>query len=229
MPNQNILKLYINQFQFIYQYTTIPDDIVIVDHSYIVHYFRENNQLDISANKVSLFNIPIFENYQNLLIQHANQYLYCEFGIPYNNTLYKLRINKIKNNHDTVGWVIFISNYNEENIFFKLLNRTNFKLGLQQMPTKRLCPDQLTEIQQIICYLILYNLSNEAIAKLMQHLNHDKYKNISKKHIERHLDILKNQLEVHSRVELIDLLITNHYYRHIPEIIIAGLSINHKS
>lgn len=63
----------------------------------------------------------------------------------------------------------------------------------------------------------------------MQHLNNDKYKNITKKHIERHLDILKNKLEVHSKVELIDLLIANHYYRHIPEIIIAGLSNSNKS
>jgi hypothetical protein len=228
MSNKNLLKLYINQFQFIYQYTTVPDDIVIIDHNYIVHYFRENNQLDIKTTKVSLFDISIFDTYKNLLIQHSTQYLYCEFGIPYNNNLYKLRINKIKNNHDTVGWVIFISNYNEENVFFKLLNRTNFKLGLQQTSKKHLSLDQLTEIQQIICYFILYNLSNEVIAKLMQHLNNDKYKNITKKHIERHLDILKNKLEVHSKVELIDLLIANHYYRHIPEIIITGLSVSNK-
>jgi hypothetical protein len=225
MSNQNILKTYIKQFQLIYQYTTIPDDIVIIDNNYYIQYFKENNQFSINNKNVLLFDMPIFKNYKNMIMQNSNQYLYCEFGIPYNNNFYKLRINKIKCNNNTLGWVIFISNYSEENIFFKLLNITNFKLGLQHNPKKHLHPDQLTEIQQIICYLILYNLSNEVIAKLMQHLNIEKYKNISKKHIERHLDILKQKLEVHSKVELIDLLISNHFYRYIPEIVIKNLSI----
>ena len=109
------------------------------------------------------------------------------------------------------------------------MNRTNFSLGLQQFPNKYIDINQLTDIQQIICYLILYNLSNEAITKLIHHLNYGVYKNISKKSIERHLEILKQKFAVHSKVELIDLLIKNHYYRYIPKIIVDGLANNNST
>lgn len=220
------LNLYITKFKLIYQYTTGPDNIIIIDLNFVIYYYNSNNLINIDRMGQSIFDIALFADNHDGLIQHANQYLYCEFILPHNNQLYKIRLNKIKIKNNTIGWVLFLTRYNEENIFFNLLQRTNFKMGIKS--NKRPVNfNKLTQIQKVICYLIMYNLSNEAIAKLLNHLYRDtqdsKNHNLSKKYIERHIERLKEILQVHSKVEMIDLLISNNYYRQIPDVIMNGL------